>query len=820
MPALSKKQQKFMGIVRSIQKGEQPASKFNKDAQDVAKDMKKADVKKFASTKHKGLPMKKEMFNKINKMIKQELKEYTYGVGDVVKDVNPSCPHYGAEGEVKSVSPRSVVFIVTNKGDNFIPGQELEKTHDQMKKTNESVVKKGVTDIKDIPNVKSLVNQKKVTYRGLGVGKLKQDFYKIAKTNGYRIVVNGKEYYITDKDFKKLGGIKKMNFGAPHRNEALSSKAKPLAKGLSKKQKDTLEMIIDMQGLDQVLIDFKNDKKAFMQAIKDMSEGFSSAAQRRAAFASGYEAKGKKKKKEGINENKVYKVGDTVSLLSFDRRHRGKAKVKGVTKSRANKFGIKNHYITNKGTFTDMEVEGTEAYKLRFKGDTEKKVTKAMNSPYEVVLPEAINEKKKMFPPLKMTPKQAKEYKRFIGYAKMGIEYQIDMSLFESVNEDGHTDVASAKRKAMLVVDDANKLLNKLNGMNKEDSLPSWLSDKITLSADYLAKATDYLTNPVESIEEEEIPADVKKIAKELDKAVKMHQSQAKRLRKAGLAESKESVDEAITGGDRKVLMVIGREIKDNILKKHPNVKGQQLMKVISSVFMSMRFTPDNINYKNFKKYFPKKYNDKLLKRLGDKLHGENDSVRQTFFKQLVGESVNENILTKQLSKMINEPESSINKYIKQQGLHNADLLDFVEKLTRNSSSKRKQHIKILKSALKGDGKSEKYIMKTLYGESINEARLDPKQLLQQLGGNKFVAMTGAKNLAVDKSKNELHMKIGRNSKSISHVIIRLTSGDLYDMEFLSIRGSSRKIKSKEKGVYADQLGKMFKKNTGLDVRL
>jgi len=104
--------------------------------------------------------------------------------------------------------------------------------------------------------------------------------------------------------------------------------------------------------------------------------------------------------------------------------------------------------------------------------------------------------------------------------------------------------------------------------------------------------------------------------------------------------------------------------------------------------------------------------------------------------------------------------------------------------------------------------------------ESVNEARLDPKQLLQQLGGNKFIAMTGAKNLAVDKSKNELHMKIGRNSKSISHVIIKLTSGDLYDMEFLSIRGSSRKIKSKEKGVYADQLGKMFKKNTGMNVRL
>ena len=139
MPALSKKQQKFMGIVRSIQKGEQPASKFNKDAQDVAKDMKKTDVKKFASTKHKGLPMKKEILGKLKEMIRQELSEYTYGSGDIVKDVNPTCPHYGAQGKVKSVNPKSVVFVVMNKGKNFKPGMELEKSHDQMKKIGESL---------------------------------------------------------------------------------------------------------------------------------------------------------------------------------------------------------------------------------------------------------------------------------------------------------------------------------------------------------------------------------------------------------------------------------------------------------------------------------------------------------------------------------------------------------------------------------------------------------------------------------------------------------------------------------------------------------
>jgi len=57
MPALSKKQQKFFGIVRAIQKGEQEPT--TPETAKAASDMKKSDVKKFASTKHKGLPEKK-----------------------------------------------------------------------------------------------------------------------------------------------------------------------------------------------------------------------------------------------------------------------------------------------------------------------------------------------------------------------------------------------------------------------------------------------------------------------------------------------------------------------------------------------------------------------------------------------------------------------------------------------------------------------------------------------------------------------------------------------------------------------------------------
>jgi hypothetical protein len=53
--AKSKAQQKFFGVVNSMQKGDQP--KKGK-AGEAAKSMSKKDVKDFASTKHKGLPKK------------------------------------------------------------------------------------------------------------------------------------------------------------------------------------------------------------------------------------------------------------------------------------------------------------------------------------------------------------------------------------------------------------------------------------------------------------------------------------------------------------------------------------------------------------------------------------------------------------------------------------------------------------------------------------------------------------------------------------------------------------------------------------------
>ena len=74
--AVSKKQQKFMGMVHAAQKGEKPASK---EVAKVAKGMKKKDAEDFASTKHKGLPEK----------VKSKKTEEGKGDGNLANNTKP-----------------------------------------------------------------------------------------------------------------------------------------------------------------------------------------------------------------------------------------------------------------------------------------------------------------------------------------------------------------------------------------------------------------------------------------------------------------------------------------------------------------------------------------------------------------------------------------------------------------------------------------------------------------------------------------------------------------------------------------------------------
>jgi hypothetical protein len=74
--AVSKKQQRFMGMVHATQKGEKAPSK---EVAKVAKSMGKKDAEDFASTKHKGLPEKKKSDDAPKK--KKEKTEEAGGTG-------------------------------------------------------------------------------------------------------------------------------------------------------------------------------------------------------------------------------------------------------------------------------------------------------------------------------------------------------------------------------------------------------------------------------------------------------------------------------------------------------------------------------------------------------------------------------------------------------------------------------------------------------------------------------------------------------------------------------------------------------------------
>lgn len=90
--------------------------------------------------------------------------------------------------------------------------------------------------------------------------------------------------------------------------------------------------------------------------------------------------------------------------------------------------------------------------------------------------------------------------------------------------------------------------------------------------------------------------------------------------------------------------------------------------------------------------------------------------------------------------------------------------------------------------------------------------------ILQQLGGNRFIAMTGAKNLCA--GERSVSAKIGKNAGKVTHIAVTLNAADTYDMRFINIRGINMKDVANVEGVYADQLQRVFTDVTGMDTHL
>jgi hypothetical protein len=104
-----------------------------------------------------------------------------------------------------------------------------------------------------------------------------------------------------------------------------------------------------------------------------------------------------------------------------------------------------------------------------------------------------------------------------------------------------------------------------------------------------------------------------------------------------------------------------------------------------------------------------------------------------------------------------------------------------------------------------------------------------PSIILEQLGGQQFIAMTGCKNFVGD--KNKLRMTIPKNMSKANRLEITLIN-DLYNMRFYKYTAprlnkttfqytDEKIVEVKDyEGVYADMLQVLFTEVTGMYTRL
>lgn len=115
MPAKSKAQQRFMGMVHAVQRGdmESPSPEVAK----VAADMDDKSAKDFASTKHKGLPnkVKKESIEKLKEIIKGMIDEMNVTGNVQGYDTPKAFGKPGSEKKTAKKAANAVGYTVVNE---------------------------------------------------------------------------------------------------------------------------------------------------------------------------------------------------------------------------------------------------------------------------------------------------------------------------------------------------------------------------------------------------------------------------------------------------------------------------------------------------------------------------------------------------------------------------------------------------------------------------------------------------------------------------------------------------------------------------------
>ena len=87
-------------------------------------------------------------------------------------------------------------------------------------------------------------------------------------------------------------------------------------------------------------------------------------------------------------------------------------------------------------------------------------------------------------------------------------------------------------------------------------------------------------------------------------------------------------------------------------------------------------------------------------------------------------------------------------------------------------------------------------------------------EILRQLGGGRFTAMTGARRFLA--TEDGLRFGLGRAKDGINVVTVNLNGRDYYDVEFAKARGFKVSTVGRFEDVSADALRGVFERATGL----
>lgn len=92
--------------------------------------------------------------------------------------------------------------------------------------------------------------------------------------------------------------------------------------------------------------------------------------------------------------------------------------------------------------------------------------------------------------------------------------------------------------------------------------------------------------------------------------------------------------------------------------------------------------------------------------------------------------------------------------------------------------------------------------------------------IIEQLGGNQFIAMTGAKQFVDTGNGLQFGLPSRFANRGINKVQIQLAADDTYITKFWKISGTKFRLIENIGGVYAGSLREIFERTTGLDVSL